>query len=100
MVDDDSPIQRDPAVDEFLDGLDERIGKKACPVCGEHGWISMPVPGYLPLVAEFSLAGLGALKLACLVCAHCYFFRSHVMDPEWHDAIAALASQEKPSSSD
>lgn len=94
---DDTPMQRDPAVDEFFDGLDERIGKKACPLCGENGWISVPIPGYLPAFAGSSVGGLATVKLACLVCVHCHFVRSHVMDPDWHEAIAAQGTQEEPS---
>jgi hypothetical protein len=93
MDDDSSPMERDPAVDEFLDGLDERIGKRGCPICGEDGWISVPSPGYLPV------GGLATMKVAYLVSGHCYFVRSHVIDPEWHDAISASRTEEDPSSS-
>jgi hypothetical protein len=89
-MDDNLFAKRDPAVDEFFDDLNERIGAHPCPICGHDRWVSVPHPGYVPVMAEFSLAGLVTMKLACLVCVHCYFLRSHVMDPAWHEAISAL----------
>ncbi len=59
------------------------IGKRGCPICGENGWISVPILAYLPV------GGLATMKVGYLICVHCYFVRSHVMDPEWHVAIAA-----------
>jgi hypothetical protein len=87
-----NPIERHPVVDEFFDGLDERIGKRPCPICGESEWVSVPIPGYILAIPENLGEDPASLKVACLVCMHCYFLRPHIMDTGWHEAIKALRS--------
>jgi hypothetical protein len=88
-------------VEIFKQGLDGQIGERPCPICGETDWVMAPVPGYMVFHTEddLDLRYMGRVELACFICARCYFVRSHVMDPDWHSAIADPTPKEAPARS-
>jgi C4-type Zn-finger protein len=84
-------------VEIFKQGLDDQIGERPCPICGETNWVTVPVPGYMVFhTHDFDIRLMGRVQLACFICARCYFLRSHVMDADWHSAIAEPAPKGAP----
>jgi hypothetical protein len=70
------------SVDDFLDGLDELIGKKRpCPICGCVDWMASP-NAVAFMAAEIRSADdldTGSLHVAFLRCAQCRFLRMHLL---------------------
>ncbi len=71
--------ERDAALHDFIDGLDERFGEHPpCPVCGGTDWHATSSPISL-------LAGQGSvgtvLQAAMFACQRCRFLRLHVLNP-------------------
>jgi hypothetical protein len=83
-----------PTIDEFLDGLAQRIGKhRPCPICGGTDWIVVaPNPMSVLVGAASPAAGPPddrALNLAVLVCSRCRFVRTHLTTPLATDETGA-----------
>jgi hypothetical protein len=72
------------AVNNFLDRMDEIIGKhRPCPICGCLDWQASADPIAF-LATAFKSAALddtdtGGIQVAFLFCAQCRFLRMHLM---------------------
>lgn len=73
------PSRRDPAIQEFLDGLDRDIrAERSCPVCGANDWHAVATP----VSFDTAQGGLQTeMKVVMLVCRRCRFIRLHLLNP-------------------
>lgn len=73
----------EPTVDEFLDRLNNDIGKdRLCPICNATQWAYAPYPiGPWVNVNDASGGYTAAPHMAMLICRKCRFVRFHLLTP-------------------
>ncbi len=71
-----------PTVADFFDGLDKRLGRQECPICGVDDWHFVLEPVFVR--AERGAEGNAVradMSIAMAVCKSCRFVRMHLGNP-------------------